>query len=180
MCGSGKYTFFKDKLWLVNKPNLMSEFQSKYNSRYILLFKIHLLKYIPTIKWNFLKYLCTGLFLVTAKCFWNDWKKLSHFSQKVWKYRPMITVTVSYDTTVRQMTEMSQRKNQLVQHFLQNQGDIYWLKLSHACNIINHNSAENWNGQIKSRKTYAILKLSQMKGKWLYSLQYLKWSFSQL
>jgi len=37
----------------------------------------------------------------------------------------MITVTVSYDTTVRQMTEMSQRKNQLVQHFLQNQGDIY-------------------------------------------------------
>jgi len=33
-------------------------------------------------------------------------KKLSHFDQNAWKYRPMSTVTASFDTTVRQMTEM--------------------------------------------------------------------------
>jgi len=44
------------------------------------------------------------------KCFWNDWKKLSHFSQNVWKYRLLNTVTASFNTNVRQMTEMYQRK----------------------------------------------------------------------
>ena len=33
-----------------------------------------------------------------------------HFDQNVWKYRPMNTVTASFNTTVRQMTEMFQRK----------------------------------------------------------------------
>ena len=44
------------------------------------------------------------------KLFWNDRKKLSHFGQNFWKYRVMNTVTASFNTTVRQMTEMSQRK----------------------------------------------------------------------
>jgi len=35
-------------------------------------------------------------------------KKLSHFGQNVSKYRLMNTVTASFNTTVRQMTEMSQ------------------------------------------------------------------------
>jgi len=43
-------------------------------------------------------------------CFWNDRKKLSHFGQNVWKYRLINTVTASFNTTLRQMTEMSQRK----------------------------------------------------------------------
>jgi len=37
-------------------------------------------------------------------------KKLSHFGQNVCKCRLMNTVTASFDRTVRQMTEMSQRK----------------------------------------------------------------------
>jgi len=74
------------------------------------------------------------------KCFWNDQKKLSHFCQKVWKYRLMNTlkwqlrlslpvpvflvkysvlgrdaeinwsVMPSFNTTVRHMTEMYQQK----------------------------------------------------------------------
>jgi len=44
------------------------------------------------------------------KCFWNDWKKLSHFSHNVWKYRLMDTVMVSFNINVRQMHEMSQQK----------------------------------------------------------------------
>jgi len=42
--------------------------------------------------------------------FLNDQKKLSHFGQNVWKYMLMIIFTVSFNTTVRQMTEMSQWK----------------------------------------------------------------------
>jgi len=41
------------------------------------------------------------------KCFWNDQKKFSHFSQNVWKYQLMHTVKASFDTTVGQMTEIS-------------------------------------------------------------------------
>ena len=37
-------------------------------------------------------------------------KKLSHFGQNVWKYRLQNTVMVSFNTTVRQMTKMFQRK----------------------------------------------------------------------
>jgi len=40
--------------------------------------------------------------------FWNDRKKLSHFGQNVSKYRLKNTVMVSFNTTVRQMTEMFQ------------------------------------------------------------------------
>jgi len=35
------------------------------------------------------------------KCFWNVRKKLSHFSQNVWKYRLMHIVMSSFNTTVR-------------------------------------------------------------------------------
>jgi len=35
-------------------------------------------------------------------------EKNCHFDQNVWKYRLMNTCTASFDTTVRQMTEMSQ------------------------------------------------------------------------
>jgi len=35
-------------------------------------------------------------------------KTLSHFDQNVWKYRLMNIATVSFNTTVRQMTEMFQ------------------------------------------------------------------------
>jgi len=42
------------------------------------------------------------------KRFWNGWRKLSHFSQNVWKYRLMNIVTTGFDAKVRQMTEMSQ------------------------------------------------------------------------
>jgi len=42
------------------------------------------------------------------KRFWNDRKELSHFGQNVWRYRLMNTVMVSFNTTVRQMTEMFQ------------------------------------------------------------------------
>ena len=45
------------------------------------------------------------------KCFWNDRKILSHFGQNICKYRLTNTVLVSFNTTVRQMTEMSQQKN---------------------------------------------------------------------
>jgi len=38
-------------------------------------------------------------------------KNSSHFRQDVWNYRLMDTVMMSFKTTVRQMTEMSQRKN---------------------------------------------------------------------
>ena len=37
-------------------------------------------------------------------------KNLSHFGQNVWKYKITNTVTASFDTTVRQMTEMPHRK----------------------------------------------------------------------
>jgi len=40
-------------------------------------------------------------------CLWNDQKDLSHFGQIVWKYKLMNTVTASFNTTVRQMTEMT-------------------------------------------------------------------------
>ena len=42
------------------------------------------------------------------KRFWNDRKKLNHFGH-VWKYGLKNTVMVSFNTTVRQMTEMFQR-----------------------------------------------------------------------
>jgi len=42
------------------------------------------------------------------KWFWNDRKKSSHFGQNVWKYGLKCTVTASFNTTVRQMTEMFQ------------------------------------------------------------------------
>jgi len=42
------------------------------------------------------------------KLCWNDWQKLSHFGQNVWKYRLISTVAAGFDTTVRQMTEKSQ------------------------------------------------------------------------
>ena len=42
--------------------------------------------------------------------FWYYRKKLSHFGQNIWKYRLMNTVTASFNTTVRQMTEMPQQK----------------------------------------------------------------------
>jgi len=40
--------------------------------------------------------------------FWNDRKKLSHFGQDAWKYRLKNTFRASFNTTVRQMTEMFQ------------------------------------------------------------------------
>jgi len=65
------------------------------------------------------------------KRFWIVRKKLSHFGQNVEKYRPMNTVTATFNTTVRQMTElfhwpkclskkmteMSQRKKKQVQGY---------------------------------------------------------------
>jgi len=42
------------------------------------------------------------------KWFFNDWKKLSQFSQNVWKYRLMNTVKACFYTAVRHMTEMFQ------------------------------------------------------------------------
>jgi len=42
------------------------------------------------------------------KCFWNDWKKLCHSGQNIWKYRLMNIVTARFDTIVRKITEMSQ------------------------------------------------------------------------
>jgi len=45
------------------------------------------------------------------KRFWNDQEKLSHFGQNVWKQRLKNTVTASFSTTVRQMTELFQQKN---------------------------------------------------------------------
>jgi len=41
----------------------------------------------------------------------NDRKKLSYFGQSARKYKLMNTVMASFNTIVRQMTEMSQRKN---------------------------------------------------------------------
>jgi len=41
-----------------------------------------------------------------SNCFWNNWKKFSNFNQNVQKYRLMNTVTASFTTTVRQMTDM--------------------------------------------------------------------------
>jgi len=40
-------------------------------------------------------------------------KKLNHFGQNVWKYRLKITVMVSFNATVRQMTEMFQCRKHL-------------------------------------------------------------------
>jgi len=48
------------------------------------------------------------------KRFWNDRKKLSHFSQNVSKYRIKHTFMVSFNTTVRQMIEMLKRKKKQV------------------------------------------------------------------
>jgi len=42
----------------------------------------------------------------TSERFQNDRKKLNHFGQNVWKYRLKNTVVASFNTTVRQMTEM--------------------------------------------------------------------------
>jgi len=42
------------------------------------------------------------------KRFWNDWKKLSHFGQNIWKYKLKITVMASFNATVGQMTEIFQ------------------------------------------------------------------------
>ena len=44
------------------------------------------------------------------KRFWNHWKKLSHFSQNVWKHKLTNTVMVSFNTTMRKMTKMFQQK----------------------------------------------------------------------
>jgi len=43
--------------------------------------------------------------------FLNERKKFSHFGQNVWKYILMNNVTTSFNTTVRQMTEMSHDQN---------------------------------------------------------------------
>ena len=51
-----------------------------------------------------------GFFSHRTKYFWNEWQTFSHFSRNVWKYRLMNTVTVSFDITARQMTEMSLQK----------------------------------------------------------------------
>jgi len=48
----------------------------------------------------------------TLKCFWNYRKKLSHFHQNIWKYRLKNTVTMSFNTKVRQVTKMTQEKKQ--------------------------------------------------------------------
>ena len=48
------------------------------------------------------------IFQLQTESFGNDWKKLSHLGQKIWKYRLRNTVTVGFNTTVRQMTEMFQ------------------------------------------------------------------------
>ena len=50
------------------------------------------------------------LFGHRLKRFWIGRKKLSGFVQNIWKYRLMNTATAGFNTTVRQMTEMSQRK----------------------------------------------------------------------
>ena len=50
------------------------------------------------------------LFGHRAKRFWNDRKKSSHFGQNVCKYRLKNTFMVSFNTTVRQRTEMFKRK----------------------------------------------------------------------
>ena len=44
------------------------------------------------------------------KFVWNDRNKLSYFGQNVLKYRLMNTDTASFNATVRQTTEMSQRR----------------------------------------------------------------------
>ena len=46
------------------------------------------------------------------KWFWNDQKKLSQYGRNVWKYRLMDTVMASFNITVRQMSEMFQRKTE--------------------------------------------------------------------
>jgi len=53
---------------------------------------------------------CVVLFFFShrPKRFWNDWKKLSHFGQILWKYRLENNVMASFETTVRQITEMFQ------------------------------------------------------------------------
>jgi len=51
---------------------------------------------------------CCVFFGHRLKCFWNDRKKSNHFGENVWKYRLMNTAVASFNTTVRQMTEMSQ------------------------------------------------------------------------
>ena len=62
----------------------------------------------------FLTVLADSFFGHGPKWFWNDRKKFSHFRQNVWKYRLINTVTVSFNKTVRQMTEMFQRKTKTV------------------------------------------------------------------
>jgi len=49
-------------------------------------------------------------FLSYTETFLKWPNKLGHFGQNVWKYRLINTVMVSFDTTARQMTEISQEK----------------------------------------------------------------------
>jgi len=55
------------------------------------------------IRWTWVVF--SGL---RPKRFWNDRKKLCRFGQNVWKYWLKNTVAASFNTTVRQTTEMFQ------------------------------------------------------------------------
>ena len=46
--------------------------------------------------------------VLSPKRFWNDREKLRYFVQNIWKYRIKNNVMASFNTTVRQMTEMFQ------------------------------------------------------------------------
>jgi len=61
---------------------------------------------------HLVKRLCTCFFLsvIDRNVFEMNEKNFSHFGQSVKKYRLMNTVTISFNTIVRQMTEMSQQK----------------------------------------------------------------------
>jgi len=81
-----------------------------------------------------------------SKRFWNERKNVSHFGQNVWKYGLKNTVTVSFYTTARQMTEMfrwpkcisktwpkcfSEKKavlKKLEKNYLQGSGILHWRK----------------------------------------------------
>ena len=56
--------------------------------------------------WIQAKFPYSSIFFIDRNDFENDRKKLNHFGPTVWKYRLMNTVTVSFNTTVRQMTEV--------------------------------------------------------------------------
>ena len=49
-------------------------------------------------------------FIIDLIFFWNNRKKLNNFSHNVWKGRLVSTVTVSFNTIMEQMIEMSLKK----------------------------------------------------------------------